>query len=383
VPIGFSMTGAIADRSRPMAWAAVPAVTLIAFAASIGIEFGQIFVQGRTPSASDIVAETSGALFGALTWPLAGSRAVDWLRPLSRRSTPLDRVRRLLGLYALMWVALQVLPLDVTFRVGDITSKYHAGNIVLRPFKGAPTPVDAIITLSAGALPALPIGALSLLGLRGRTRSVGLGVVVGLIAVTVLEMVQVLVGSRVADVTDIIGSAAGVVAGASLANAWLRALAATRAGAEAMLRRLRRGALGGLAGWIVVLVARHWTPFDFSITQSLYDGRIHHLSELPFRHYYWSNYLDALSEALTKILLGLPVGVLLQIVWPPASGRSRHAQMLLFLGTAVLLFTTIEIGQLFLPSRVPDSTDILLAVLGTFAGVLAVRLVAGAETDGA
>ena len=37
------------------------------------------------------------------------------------------------------------------------------------------------------------------------------------------------------------------------------------------------------------------------------------LLAVPFRNYYWANPFDALGEAITKILLGLPVGVLLTL----------------------------------------------------------------------
>src|SRR6185503_8252250 len=43
VPFGFFLGGAIARRSRRLALAAIPVVTLLALAASLAIEFSQIF----------------------------------------------------------------------------------------------------------------------------------------------------------------------------------------------------------------------------------------------------------------------------------------------------------------------------------------------------
>src|SRR5262245_44065620 len=44
VPIGFTLTGTLADRSRKLAWAAVPVVAIACFSIALAIEFGQTFV---------------------------------------------------------------------------------------------------------------------------------------------------------------------------------------------------------------------------------------------------------------------------------------------------------------------------------------------------
>ena len=48
----------------------------------------------------------------------------------------------------------------------------------------------------------------------------------------------------------------------------------------------------------------------------MFRERMPALLEIPFRSYYWANPFDALSEALTKILLGVPVGVLMILFLP-------------------------------------------------------------------
>jgi glycopeptide antibiotics resistance protein len=48
---------------------------------------------------------------------------------------------------------------------------------------------------------------------------------------------------------------------------------------------------------------------------------------------------------------------------------------------AVVVFGTIEVGQLFLPTRIADPTDVLTGVSGTYAGLSLGRWVrAGLES---
>ena len=62
---------------------------------------------------------------------------------------------------------------------------------------------------------------------------------------------------------------------------------------------------------MLVLLARHWAPFDFVIEPSFVKSRLPAFFQVPFRNYYAATPLDAGYEALTKWLLGVPVGALI------------------------------------------------------------------------
>ena len=99
---------------------------------------------------------------------------------------------------------------------------------------------------------------------------------------------------------------------------------------------------------------------------------------VPFLSYYWGNPINAFVEVVTKVLLAMPVGALLQLVWLP---RSRRGQMLQFLAVglaSVSLFLLIEVGQLMLPTRVPDQTDVYIGTAGAVLGMIVARLVSRA-----
>jgi glycopeptide antibiotics resistance protein len=69
---------------------------------------------------------------------------------------------------------------------------------------------------------------------------------------------------------------------------------------------------------------------------------------------------------LTKLSLSLPFGAIASLV------VRRRASRVVFLGWIVVaagVFSALEFGQLFVPARVPDPTDVLTGVLGTAAGL--------------
>jgi VanZ family protein len=375
VPFGFTLTGALADRSRKIAWTVMPGVAIVCLAIALAIEFGQTFVVGRTPSLNDVLAEGCGGIAGAVAWTLVGSAALEWLGPIVAPSTAVERARRLLGVYAFVWLVLQVLPLDFTLRPEELGEKYRAGRIVLTPFAHTTGAFDAISKCGGVAIPALPIGALAVIAMPGRRRGLASASLLATAAVCVAEGLQVFVISRYATASDAICGSAGAVAGAWLADRWLRDVSSQDR--EPVYRRaVRPWALAALGAWLAVVVVRHWAPFDFEITGTMYHSRVGRLYAVPFSGYYWSNYLDALGEALTKILLGVPVGVLPHIFWPAPASRAlqwtRIGTILLF---ALCVFTVIEVGQIFLPSRYPDDTDIVLGTLGAASGLIGVWLI--------
>jgi glycopeptide antibiotics resistance protein len=131
--------------------------------------------------------------------------------------------------------------------------------------------------------------------------------------------------------------------------------------------------LGALGVWCIVLVVRHWTPFDFVADAGCVRSRVPLLFRVPFHSYYWAMPLSAFAEASSKFLLGMPVGALLQWMCFP---RSRLLKLVQGLGISLVsmaLFLGIELGQLLLSTRVPAQTDVYLASLS---GMIAVRLLA-------
>jgi glycopeptide antibiotics resistance protein len=369
VPAAFFLTGAIADRSRRRAMLAVPIVAVAGFGVAVAVEFSQIYSPGRTASWLDVWAQLVGAAFGGLLWVVVGPFCSRWLTRLTLFDSPRHTAVTLLGLYVVGWIVLGAVPFDFSIRPAELYRKWRSGRVVPVPFSG--TGLDLWLDFGGTLLRAVPVGAFAALApehLRSAPRLTA--VVWGTAAVATLEMLQLLVLSRTADTTDLLAGFIGVAVGVAMAHRWR---ASSERGAPVSRPAFRTWALGALLLWVGVLVARHWAPFEFTSDPQFVRSRIlRTLSQVPFESYYWSTPLFALAEALTKILLAVPVGVLLDTAWPAPSGRllrlSRSVALVL---AGSLLFAGIEFGQILLPARVPDVTDVLLGGVGVILGLAA------------
>ena len=363
VPIGFLLLGALAGRSRRAAvWLALP-VALAGGALSVGIEFGQIFVVGRTPSWNDVVAESLGGTLGAVLWVIAGSAVVAWIAEIFRSEFERDRVYRTLGAYVGVWAILAFLPFDFTVRLEELGEKFRAGRIVFEPFPSGWTLRDAGGTL----LLAIPVGAFGVALSRRRQvpRPALAGLGVGLALSVVTEAAQAFSYSRTADSTDLLMNAAGVALGVALAARWSDRVTST----PPPNSRVNVWPLVALAIWGVALAIRHWSPFDFATDTSMIRSRIPAMFAVPFHSYYRGFAPYVLVDVTTKLLMAVPVGALLQLMFRPRTRLWRWVMGAGIVALSGLMFLALELGQLMLPSRVPDQTDVYIGTLGAAIGV--------------
>jgi glycopeptide antibiotics resistance protein len=367
LPIGFFLLGAAAPRGRVRAVIWLLPVAAVWVAASVAIEFSQVFFSGRTPSWDDVLAESIGGLAGALVWVAIGPAVVRWFSQASGADSRHERLLRILAAYVLLWGILGLVPFDFTVRPQEIAEKFRAGRVVLRPFADRP----GLETIVSVLLRSVPVGAFAVVLARARRLrpTAAWSLMIGIGAVTALEFGQLMTYSRTASVTDAGLGIAGVLTGIALTT---RAMGE---GSDApAVARVRLWPVFALMCWLVLIVARHWTPFDFRVDGDFIRSRIPMFLQVPFSGYYWGNPLNAFGELTTKVLLGVPVGALLQTIYMPGTSAGRRWQAAGILTAGFCIFLVIELGQLLLPSRYPDQTDVYIGTTGAWIGMVATRL---------
>lgn len=368
IPLGYLLTGTASVDRRPTSglWAALVVVPACA-ALSAAIEFAQVFTPSRTPSPSDVKAETLGAVAGVLAWLACGQAVTNWARRLWSGS-PSGPVARLLPGYLIVLVLVHVMPLDLTIRPAEIAWKYREGRIRLLPAGAAP--VWPILRLAWDAAYFAPVGLL-LSQRPGGGRWAWPGVLgLGLALAGLIEGLQLFVVSRATIAFDIFAGALAVLAGWGLGRVLRPALARRPA--------IRATALGALlVTWTIALALIHWWPYRFSIDQAYLADRLRRISWVPFEDYYWQAPYQAFEQALHKALLFAPVGVLLGILEPPsAAGRARSVAVVLALSIG------LEAGQIALFGRYPGITDVLIEGVGAWIGWVAARRAGAAPRAG-
>jgi glycopeptide antibiotics resistance protein len=374
VPIGFLLLGAAAPRGRVRAIGWLPPVIVVAAAASVSIEFSQVFFSGRTPSWDDVLAQIIGASAGALAWIAIGPAATGWFAQAAGADSKHERLLRMLAAYVLLWGVLGLVPFDFTVRPQEIAEKFRAGRVVMRPFADHP----GLETVLSVFLRSVPVGAFALmLAVARRLNPARVwALMIGVGAVAALEFGQLMTVSRTASATDVVLGIAGVLAGIAVT---------TRTTGESVGRsaaaRVRLWPVLLLLLWLVLIAARHWTPFDFRADGDFIRSRIPMFFQVPFSGYYWGNPLNAFVELTTKLLLGVPVGALLQMIYSPRARAARRWQAIAVLFISFGVFLVIELGQLLLPSRYPDQTDVYIGTAGGWLGMVALRLLTAQEGD--
>ena len=339
IPFGFLMAGTIAHGRVKWQGAAVFFTTVAAALLAFAIELAQGMFSARTPSTSDVLAESLGAMLGALAWMRAGEGLGEFADYRWRALGSPALV--LLGGYLTVWTLWQWLPFDFTLRLPELAHKYRAGLMSLRPH--ANIDGDALVTLQAAArqwLLAFPIGAAAWLTVRRqRRRRTDAAILTGCGVTLAVYFGGLLTVSGTVDFAAI--GAAGL--GAAVGVWW----------AERRSRLLNVAAAAAALG---ALAIDQWAPFTFSATARP-------MALLPLASYLSTSAADAVSQALLKLQLGFAAAFAIGGLVPPSSYCWTRAAV------CIAACAVIETGQMFLPGRFPDVTDLLILSIGAAAGL--------------
>lgn len=207
VPVGFLIAGALAADRPARRWIAAGAALVLGCVLAIAIEIVQVSVPSRTPQSIDVVAETMGALGGAVAWMLAGDVLLAVVRRWWQRQGSPWLAAWLI--YTAVWTLWQWVPFDFTIRPAEIAGKLRAGMIALGPLHEPPHVV--ILAGAIAILAAWPVGVAAERALDGRPRSWAVLVAGAWIVLTAVGQVAVL--SRSTSAVSIVAAIAGSTLG--------------------------------------------------------------------------------------------------------------------------------------------------------------------------
>jgi glycopeptide antibiotics resistance protein len=218
-----------------------------------------------------------------------------------------------------------------------------------------------------------PIGTLAAIGWlsEGQRRRPGWALLLGVAMASSVSVAQLLVGLGAVHVGSVIAAMMGVGAGIVVTT---RFPSPGRDMPRDRLRVVRICVVLATAAWLLLLVGQAWHPFDFQLTSDIVNRRLTRVSLVPFVFYYWyASYvlspLQAVHEGLLHFLMAVPLGLLPRLAWPTSrEPRNRQLQTLAITLAATTALIGIELGQIFLPTRFPDVTDVLIGTIGVIAG---------------
>ncbi len=193
-------------------------VWMLCLMLSIGIEFTQLFFPPRTVSQNDILAEGLGALFGIAAWWWKGDEIVAWISHWRTLRGSANIALRLLWLYLALLFGYNLLPLDLTISPVEIYHKWREGKVILLPFGfHVENSAQLAYNLLTDIALWIPVSFLWILSDKKSRRQAWIWAVV---TASILEGLQLLVYSRVTDITDILTAMVGAGAGVWLTRYW-------------------------------------------------------------------------------------------------------------------------------------------------------------------
>jgi VanZ family protein len=350
IPLGFLLAMWRAGRGASFGATLVLAV-LSGAILSGSVEFTQLFAPHRVCSFVDLATNTFGSTVGAVTgWIWA-----RWLWPiLSVRIRQLIVVRPLNACALAVAAGLVVAglsPFDLTLKVADL--KVAIKKVRPIPF-GPPLEGNAPMRqpglLASELLTWTLAGGLFALAAREAGRA-GNRVLIWAVAAAgglclVIEAMQVVIPSRDADMTSVVLALCGSALGA----------APLVRSAPGDARRWIRPAI---LIWSLAVVLTAWNPWSFAWPEPPFWKPE---MVVPFWSYFGSRTVADLADVIGQALTFLPLGALL-------AARSWRQSFLGVISIGLVLATVLEIGQVFIPGRTPDISDVLSAAAGAGLGL--------------
>ena len=364
IPLSFLWLGTLwRDNGFAGKLVASTATFIICAFLSVAIEFTQLFFPPRTVSLNDILAESLGAFIGIALWWVKGPETVRRIRHFIERHD--NTSEHLLWIYLFILFGYNVLPLDLTISPVELYHEWKQGKIILLPFSAHTSGVaEFLYDLLSDVVIWIPVTFLLIMSARKSPRQAWLWTVA---AAALLEFIQLFVYSRVTDIGDILTAMAGAGAGVLAAKYIIKPPQSSYS--KSYNRTLILGILGTLA-WSLVLVGVFWYPYDFHFERNFLRERIPELFQVPFFKYYYGTEFRAITEVIHKTAFFLPLGVTLAysrsaIQNPVVRDYFKMGAIIFIIGVAM----GIEIGQIALPDKNPDNTDLALEAISGIIGL--------------
>jgi VanZ family protein len=350
VPWGALYTFRRAQRRR--FWTALLGATFSGMALSGLVEICQLFAPSRTTSLVDLATNTTGAALGALAgwgfgrrvWPTWSGRLT---RVVEERPTAACALAAAAGL-----LLAGLSPFDVSIDLGDLRAAVkQARPIPFGPSLGGAPPLAEPWSWAQEGLSAVLTGALFALALReageGGVRAVAATAALGGALAFAIEVAQLTIPGRAADMTSVVLAVIGSATGGALVT-WFPQ------------RTPRQWVSPALVVWSLAVVLAAWTPPHLAAPE---DWSLQAWQLVPFWSYYRRTDVYAVADLFNQVMSFIPLGVLL-------AARAPRLPVWRALVVGLSLGAVLEVGQLGLAERTAEVTDALSAGAGALLGAL-------------
>jgi len=346
-PLGFLLCGALSRRNL---FLAMLVTAIVGAVLAVGIEFLQIWVEPRTVSLNDIVAEIAGTLVGIVAWASFGHRLVRAAQAVFRGGS--QALPAALILYLLAYCFITLFPFDFLVNSDELQTRLSDPDTLVWVPRGMFS-LRGVASLGLKAALLAPLGAVLWLVWR---RGAWAAAATALTLSVLLELAHLFEYSEQTDAVSLVAAMAGAVAGNLLARSPV--LRERR-----LLIWVRRAALLAAPFYLALLpIARGWRSGH--VSRELITHTIATMHWLPFYYHYFTSEGHALASVVSISASFAPLGAL---AWAarvqPSAPRGQARSVLPVAVVAFVLASTLEVGGLITAGNRPDPTNVLIAVI--------------------
>jgi glycopeptide antibiotics resistance protein len=339
-PFGFfGMWALPRPRSLGLRIAVVAALGL---ALTTTVEALQLLTVDRTSSVSDVFANATGALGGAVGAVLLSTIVEGFLRTVSAAGIASVPAFFPFVIATLVLLAGALEPFDVTIEVGSVVPK-------LREFLANPVRLSVPTDEGLSFLQHLLFSSTLVVWLQeieiGQPEV--LAALTGVIVAVAAEASEAFIGARTPSLWDAGIGVIGAIAGIPIGLAFSRS----------KKRPLWWGGVFVLT--MVGVVMQQLSPFTPSDTARSFQW-------IPFLNYYEFTTAETVSHSAELLLAYFPLGFAFAL-----ATRRKRKRFHVVLGAALLIAVPVEYLQQYIGGRFPDVTDIALSLAGAWLGAWA------------
>ena len=378
IPLGF-LIGLNIKKMRPI-FRIVLAV-IFGFLLSLAIEITQLFFLERTTSVIDLFNNTLGSAIGIVCAVFFSSYLEEPLFLMIRKLAHSQPLALIIAAIVITHSFASIVPFNVTITVSELKKTFKQANIGLLSYKPLGEYFNASLkkaeyhqfvwqdfiedTIYFSILGYL-IALCYFRYWRQYARSFVLSASAALLFFPAIEFIQLFIRSRVFDINDIFAGYLGVLFGVGVLYMSYhnnpRILEKPETGIKTIIP---------VGLYFLYLIYAGFNPFNFTLDASVISRDFQPQNLIPFFSYFKKTTIWNIYDMGETALAFVPVAFILHYIWSPQSSSGK--QTLQAITISALLGLTIEAGQLFLPNRIGEITDVILYALGGYAGILICR----------
>ncbi|MBR0239001.1 MAG: VanZ family protein [Thermoguttaceae bacterium] len=364
IPAGFFMLGVLC-LDKKLLWSALCAapVILVCFVMAFIVERLQLYTINRNCALSDIIAQTCGAGIGCVIWAISGQSIWDELRRVWNGSGIQSVITAFILLYFLVLIIDAWSPFNFVYALGDIWDRWKNLDVFWIPLSEHRfgitmnvishlllygflyVPMGVYIHWQSDNLKLQSDAPQSFLKRMLQNHPLVYTILLALFVSTSLTLGQFFIQNRTLYATGIL-------------------LAVLTAGAGCYASGLKEPrwrlcvAIVCLCAILTAMVGYFWSPFNFSMDAFRNDNVFTVYQFIPLADYQRSHTITAINRLLTSMEFSIVITLALQYIL-----KNVRYKNLTTLAICAFIFTLMEGGQLFLPTRTFTLSDIILQIL--------------------